>query len=96
MLQRMSVVLLEFYKNLLVLLYFRCFTIVLTAGPNIETRLLNSVFAANRRSGLSSGALWHRKSSQVSPARVSQAQRDYDTDQENSRPVIQALDWNIL
>ena len=88
MLHRMLVVLLELYENLLVLLYFRCFTIALTAGPNIETCLLDSIFAANPRSGLSSGALWHRKSSQGSPARANQAQRDYETDQEDPRPVI--------
>lgn len=61
----MSVVLLELHNNLLVLIYFRCVTIMLTAGPNIETCLLNSIFAASPCSGLDSGALWHWKSSQA-------------------------------
>ena len=73
MLQRTSVVLLELHEDLLVLLYFRCVTIVLTAGPNIETRRLDGIFAANPRSGLCNGASWHRKSSQGSSVRVSQA-----------------------
>ena len=66
MLQRTSVVLLELHEDLLVLLYFRCVTIVLTAGPKIETRRLDGIFAASPRSGLSNGALWHRNSSQGS------------------------------
>ena len=73
MLQHMSVELLELLEVLLVLLYFRCVTIVLTASPNIQTCLLDGIFCANPRSGLSNGALWHRKSSQGSPARLSQA-----------------------
>ena len=56
MLQRESVVPLELHDNLFALLYFRRFTIVLTAGPNIETRLLDSLFAANPRSGLSTSS----------------------------------------
>ena len=66
----MSVVLLQLREDLLVLLYLRWVTIVLTAGPNIETRLLDSIFGADLGSGLSSGALWHRKSSQGSPTRL--------------------------
>ena len=68
---------LELHAESLFLLYFRRFTIVLTASPNVETRLFYRILAAYSRVDLARGAFRHRSRVRGNEVRLRQAEGEY-------------------